>query len=51
MKTLLGFIVLVLYTFTMLAWGHPDTLKICRNVASSSHAACPRPGPSRQVIG
>lgn len=46
MKTLLGFVVLVLYTFSMLAWGTGDAAKLCRAVAPpAQHATlrCPEP--------
>lgn len=46
MKTLLGFVVLVLYTFSMLAWGTGDAAKLCRAVAPpTQHATlrCPEP--------
>jgi hypothetical protein len=38
MKTLLGFAALLLYTFTMLAWGRLDTAQLCCGTAPSSHA-------------
>jgi hypothetical protein len=52
MKTPLGFAALVLYTFSMLAWGHIDTAQLCQRITPSlQHAPlrCPAPVPARDV--
>lgn len=44
MKTLLGLLALVLYTFTMLAWGHMDAWQRCHGGVSPVHtrgSTCP----------
>jgi hypothetical protein len=52
MKTLLGFIALVLYTFSMLGWGHVDAAKLCRAVAPAVQLAplrCPTAAGARDA--
>jgi len=45
MKTLLGFALLVLYTFSMLAWGGAASAQVCGHVAPAAHHLIPLPCP------
>jgi len=49
MKTLLGFVVQVLYTLSMLAWGSIGSAQVCSRIAPTTHhhvlLPCPDPAP------
>ena len=41
MKSLLGFAVLVIYTFSMLAWGGMSAAQACKHAAPLAHHLVP----------
>ena len=54
MKTLLGFIALLLYTFSMLAWGHLDAARLYSCRVPFDHPvslSCAKPSDSSAPAG
>lgn len=54
MKTVLGFVALVLYTFCMLAWGSMGSAQVCSRIAPATHhhvlLPCPDPAPEQGTL-